>query len=362
MKDFINYFYRNHSLAYKVILFISATFLIVYLFPKSGKFKYNFERGKPWQSENLYAPFDFAIKKTDEEINAEKKNITDNSLLYFNVDTTTKERVVSEFNFKIELPDSIIASNKNKLFKFGLNLINTLYANGVLDEDYIFPDDKKVVLLEGRIEKQTVKYSELIKQNHVKDIVEKALTNEGLSEFQIPITSLFFDIVEPSLTFDKTFTEKAVQNDLEKISFTRGSVEKETLIISKGEVVEGDKYQKLKSLESEYESQIWTKSNYYWIVFAYTLLVSLALLMLLLFLRKYRNDIFENNTKVTFIFFNVLLMVFLTTLVINYNTQYIYVVPLCILPLVLKAFFDARLGLFTHVITVLLLGSIVPNI
>jgi putative nucleotidyltransferase with HDIG domain len=37
------------------------------------------------------------------------------------------------------------------------------------------------------------------------------------------------------------------------------------------------------------------------------------------------------------------------------------VVPLCILPLTLKAFFDARLGLFTHVITVLLLGFIVPN-
>jgi len=363
MKDFINYFYRNHSLAYKLILFVSATFLIVYLFPKSGKFKYNFEKGKPWQSENLYAPFNFAIKKTDEEITSEKKTITDNSLLYFNVDTKTKERVVAGFHseFKVELPDSIIASNKNKLFRLGLNLINTFYTNGVLDEDLSFPDDKKVVLLERRIEKKTVKYSELIKQNHIKDLLNKALTNEGLVEFEIPFTSLFFDIIEPNLTFDKTFTEKAVQSDLEKISFTRGSVEKETLIISKGEVVEGDKYQKLKSLESEYESQIWTKSNYYWIVFAYTLLVSLALLMLLLFLRKYRNDIFENNTKVTFIFFNVLLMVFLTTLVINYNTQYIYVVPLCILPLVLKAFFDARLGLFTHVITVLLLGSIVPN-
>ncbi|MBO6632075.1 MAG: HDIG domain-containing protein, partial [Psychroserpens sp.] len=63
----------------------------------------------------------------------------------------------------------------------------------------------------------------------------------------------------------------------------------------------------------------------------------------------------------TFIFFNVLLMILLTTLVINYNTQYVYVVPLCILPLVLKAFFDARLGLFAHVLTVLLLGFIVPN-
>jgi hypothetical protein len=36
-------------------------------------------------------------------------------------------------------------------------------------------------------------------------------------------------------------------------------------------------------------------------------------------------------------------------------------VPLSILPIVLKAFFDARLGLFAHVLTVLLLGFIVPN-
>jgi putative nucleotidyltransferase with HDIG domain len=89
--------------------------------------------------------------------------------------------------------------------------------------------------------------------------------------------------------------------------------------------------------------------------------VSLALLMLLLFLRKYRLDVFENNTKVTFIFFNIFLMVLITTLVVNYSSKYIYVVPICILPLVFKAFFDARLGLFAHVITVLLLGSIVPN-
>ncbi|MDX1426562.1 MAG: HDIG domain-containing protein, partial [Salegentibacter mishustinae] len=75
----------------------------------------------------------------------------------------------------------------------------------------------------------------------------------------------------------------------------------------------------------------------------------------------YRQEIFENNVKVTFIFFNILFMVLLTTLVVNFNIDYVYVVPLCILPLTLKAFFDARLGMFTHVITVLLLGFIVPN-
>ncbi|TYA58893.1 HD family phosphohydrolase [Formosa maritima] len=363
MKDFINFLYKNHSLAYKLILFISTTFLIVYLFPKSGKFKYNFEKGKPWQSENLYAPFDFAIKKTDEEIQSEKKEIKDNAILYFNLEPKIKDQVIADYNseFKLELPDSLVKKDKEKLFALGLNIIDHIYNYGVLSEDFDFSNDRKVVLLEGRTEKQTIKFSDLIKQGEIKNKINNTLNNENLSQYSTPYISLFFDIVEPNLEYDKGITEKALQSDLDKVAYTRGSVERETLIISKGEVVEGSKYQILKSLESEYESQVWTKSNYNWILFAYTLLVSLALLMLLLFLRKYRFDIFENNTKVTFIFFNVFLMVLITTLVVNYNSQYIYVVPICILPLVLKAFFDARLGMFTHVITVLLLGSIVSN-
>jgi len=118
---------------------------------------------------------------------------------------------------------------------------------------------------------------------------------------------------------------------------------------------------KLNSIKSEFESQVWSKSNYNWIVFGYTILVALSFLMLLLFLRKYRIEIFENNNKVTFIFFNIILIVLLITLIVKYDAKYIYVAPIVILPLVLKAFFDARLGLFTHVLTVLLLGFIVPN-
>jgi len=93
----------------------------------------------------------------------------------------------------------------------------------------------------------------------------------------------------------------------------------------------------------------------------YTILIALALLMLLLFLKANRPSVFDDNTKVTLIFFNMLLMVLLVTLVVRYRIEYIYVVPLIILPIVLKAFFDARLALFVHVLTVLLLGFIVPN-
>ncbi|MGC6430577.1 MAG: HD family phosphohydrolase [Jejuia sp.] len=363
MKDFINKLYRNHSLIYKVLLFVTTTFLIVYLFPKSGKFKYSFERGKPWQSENLLAPFDFAIKKSDAEITVEKQAIREQTPLYFNIDKSVPLKVLRSYDTKFSsvFTDSLSSVQKNNIKEKGRGILQSLYDFGVLVDDYEFEARKLVVTLSGNIKKQNTTYGNLIEQEEVKSIIEKKFINAGLEEYANTLTSLFFDIVEPNLSYNKSLTEKVIKDELGKISYTRGSVEKGTLIISKGEVVEGDKFQKLKSLQSEYESQVWNESNYNWILFAYTLLVALALLMLLLFLRKYRIEVFENNTKVTFIFFNILLMVFITTMVVNYNSEYLYVVPLCVLPLVLKAFFDARLGMFAHVITVLLLGSIVPN-
>lgn len=363
MKDFINKLYRNHSLIYKGLLFVCTTFLIVFLFPKSGKFKYNFEKGKPWQSEVLLAPFDFAIKKTDAELSIEKQELADNSILYFDIDKTVKPRITKSYapQFRKTFSDSIPRGIYYSLFKVGQEIISEFYAVGVLSESYNFSETSNVVILEERVKMQEGFFSEIIKQDAVTPIIQRILLKYNLVRYKTEFVSLFFDLIEPNLTYNKSFTEKALQEELNKVALARGSVEKGTLIVAKGEVVDAEKFQILKSLQSEFESQEWSKSNYYWIIFAYTLLVALALLMLFLFLSKYRKEVFENNTKVTFIFFNIFLMIFITTLVVNYDSKFIYVVPICILPLIFKAFFDARLGMFAHVITVLLLGFIVPN-
>jgi putative nucleotidyltransferase with HDIG domain len=213
----------------------------------------------------------------------------------------------------------------------------------------------------NKTQNKTIPYADFFLQTDLKAHIETKVKNSDYEDYMSSYLSLFFDVVQPNTTYNTSLTESALSDRLGRIVLVRGRVDKGTLIISKGEVVQGEKLAILKSLESEYASQVWTEANYVWILAAYTVLVALALLMLLLFLRKYRIEIFSNNTKVTFIFFNITLMVLLTTLVVNYNSAYIYAVPLCILPLVLKAFFDARLGLFAHVVTVLLLGFVVAN-
>ena len=82
MKKFINKLLVNHSLIYKLLLYIASIILVVYLFPKGGQFKYEFQKGKPWQYENYYAPFDFAIQKSAEEIALEKELISEGEKQY----------------------------------------------------------------------------------------------------------------------------------------------------------------------------------------------------------------------------------------------------------------------------------------
>lgn len=362
MKNIVNKWYKSHSLIYKVFLFIGTTFLIVYLFPKSGKFKYNFDKNKPWQSENLYAPFDFAIQKSVEELEIERAAIVENSSVYFDVSEDVKRYVFDDYNKKFNLTfNDSLGRKKTELYGIGRSVLEAIYKNGVLVEDYNYPLDKSVVLLDGQNQIASTSYSQLSKLDAFRKLLEKRLEADGNLRYSSVFISLFFDLIQPNLKVNKSITQKALDEELNKISTTHGNIEKETLIISKGELVEGHKYDVLKSLEAEYESQVWSASSYTWVVVSYSVLVALTLLMLLLFLSKYRNDVYVDNTKVTFIFFNIILMVLLTTLIVRYNSKYVYVVPLCVLPLVLKAFFDARLGLFSHVLTVLLLGFVVPN-
>ncbi|OIQ28564.1 MAG: phosphohydrolase [Bacteroidetes bacterium MedPE-SWsnd-G2] len=363
MSQLLNKWYKNHSLAYKLILFVSTIVFIVYLFPKSGKFKYSFDKGKPWQSENLYAPFDFAIKKSAEELEEEQQEIVSKSPVYFDRSLEIKSDVLLSYEKEFEALelDSLTMPIKSIIYNLGESVLNEVYEKGVLDEDYNYNKDKTCIVLEDQKQVETVDFTEFTKINDVRELVENELNKNQFDEFSTMMVSLFFDIIKPNIALNSTITEQSLQEEVSKISPTRGIIERETLIIAKGEIVEGENYAILLSLESEYESQTWSASNYNLIIFAYSILVALTLLMLLLFLRKYRPNVFYDNKKVSFIFFNVVLMIVLTTAVTNYNSQYVYVVPLCVLPLVLKAFFDARLGLFSHVLTVLLLGFVVPN-
>ncbi|PIX07159.1 MAG: phosphohydrolase [Flavobacteriales bacterium CG_4_8_14_3_um_filter_35_10] len=364
MKNFKNKIFSNHSLIYKIFLLVITTISIIYLFPKGGQFKYEFREGKPWQYENYYAPFDFAILKSEDEIKAEKDLIKQNLKPYYRNKVEVINAVAADYNNKITLmlEDPIFANaHKKELENFGRTVIDEIYNIGYLDANSTsFQRNNEIMIITNNTANDQI-LNQLINKQTLHDKLIFYLKDAKYNLYADKFSSFLIDILKPNLFYDKNLNEKALEDAYKNISLTKGFISEKERIILKGDVVEGKNFEILNSLKKEFESQLWSKSNYNWIVLGYTILVALAMLMLLLFLHKYRIEIYDNNKKVTFIFSNVLLMVLLTTLMIKFKPDYVYIVPLVILPLILKAFFDARLGLFAHVLTILLLGFIVPN-
>lgn len=366
MKNFINLIFDKHALIYKVLLYIFTTALIVYLFPKGGHFKYEFQKGKAWQYENYYAPFDFAIQKSVDEIELEKQRIESNALPFFTADTSVVNSSFQNFNNKIQiLSNELKLTEKEglKLVDKGNRLLENAYKIGVIDQpnwDKIKASSTSIIIKNGN-EVREIHQQDLIQSTTIKSWIKAQLLEKRALNYENQLIDVLAESIVPNVFYDDYFTQKSLEEAIKQISLTKDFVAEKERIILKGDIVEGRKLDILNSLKKEFQSQIWTKSNYKWIVLGYTLIVALSLLMLLLFIRKYREEIYEDNTKVTFIYFNVFLAIFLTTMVAKYDVAYVYIVPLSILPIVIKAFFDPRLGLYTHVLTILLLGFIVPN-
>ncbi|RMB59530.1 HDIG domain-containing protein [Dokdonia sinensis] len=365
MKNYLKSFYKHQDLLYKLLLVVASAVLIVYTLPKSGKFQYDIQKGFPWSYNNLYADDDFAILKSESSIEEEKKAVRDNAILYFTYDEEKVNTTVSKVKDEIASisNDSTLknlGSDKSELEKFTTDLLNTIYEFGVIDQAYSFNEERLIYLQKGNKASQ-ITLSQLRTTAQVSKFLENEIVTSPYAPLKGKLLKVLYENIKTNVSFNSDLTEAAIKDGLSKISPTRGVVAKGSRIVARGEIVEGETLLKLLSLKSQYESQDFSESTYNWILLGYIFLVMLALVMLVLFIKTYRFEVYMNNTKITFIFFNVVLMVLLTTLIVKLKPEYVYVVPLCILPLILKAFFDARLGLFTHVITILLLGFIVPD-
>jgi len=351
----------NKSSIYKLLVFILTSICIVYMLPKKGKFKYKFGKGKPWQYENLYAPFDFAILKSKEDLAEEKQQIKENNIPIFEYDSVIVNTVfkVAETRFKSTFDTLSVQRKKEGLFKTVLISLNNIYEKGLYAKSNRYDQNKLIYLKKGNTVVE-MPYGSVYEKEAIPAVITSVIDKSD-SIYKNKLTALLFDVIEPNVSLNKELTQKALDQELSKLLTSRGSVKKDSRIIAKGEEVDLDTFQILKSLQNEFEAKIWSDNNQTWIVFGYAVLVFLAMLMLFLFIQQYRIEVFESLKTIIFIVFNILLMVFLTTSVVKYNPSYVYLVPVAILPIVVKAFSDARLGLFTHIITILILSFIVPN-
>jgi putative nucleotidyltransferase with HDIG domain len=350
-------FYRFQAILYKILLFLFVVGVVVYLLPRAGSFQYEIQAGKPWQYETLLAPYDFPIQKTADELEEERTRLKANIPRYFSVDQEVLPAVFDAFDQYVAALPANEASNA--LFVNWRTTIEAMYAIGVVSfSETLFEEE---IALVNNTRKKTIKLTDLYADIDVKNELENQLIEAGTGILSDASMQYLLSLITPNVSYDETLTAQFRSEALAGIVSIRGLVTKGTRIIAKGEVVEGEKLKILQSLQLEYESQTWTQTNTAWIILGYTLLVSVPVLLLFVFLWRTRPLVFENNKRITFLCVIILLMVLLTKTVVDVNPLYVYAVPICMLPLLLRTFFDTRIALFSLMIALFLLAFLVPN-
>ena len=96
------------------------------------------------------------------------------------------------------------------------------------------------------------------------------------------------------------------------------------VIISKGELVTESNYQELESYRQRFEGESWQDSSENWLRLGQSLLVLIAFMILFLFLKQFRIEIFQDNRKVTFIISLMVLMVLMSSFSLMINNKLIF--------------------------------------
>jgi len=348
MKDKLNIFFILQPSIYRFTLFFLSVAFVVFIIPKKGKFQYDFELEKPWKHETLISPFDFLIQKTASEIEFEKLENSKNFKNNFIKISGFSDSIISKISLKLK--DSLSYLNTQAIVR-----LNNIYEPGLINNVVDLNTDS--IFLSRNRQKTLLSQLDLNKLN---DFNFDSISYKS-SKDSILFKSIIKSNLKPDVLFDDLTTKYNKDSIMSQISIHKGSIKNGVLIISRGEIIDSEKFSILDSLKLKFESQIWSNSNYNMMTLGYSIIVGTILFFLLLFLKKNRLDIYLDNTKITFVFLIILIFVVITVSVYKLQPKYIYVVPLCSIPLLIRAFFDSRLGLFVHLLTLLILGFIVTN-
>ncbi|MCD4788795.1 MAG: HDIG domain-containing protein, partial [Bacteroidales bacterium] len=368
MKKILTYLRNHYADISKGSLFILSVILLVLIFPKEGKFKYEFRKGKPWMHEDMIAPFNFAILKPEQELEEERQFALKDIKLYFKKDQDLyqkqREKLINNFKTKWQTKYSDkrrLDQRKEKNRNVCLAIFDTIMQHGIIEltqEIDDKPDNYTIVVITDNVAEEK-QLGDLFTIHSA----DKFIHSEP-DKFEPVDKNLVVAVLENSLIqnikFD-TKTEREKQALLDKISLSRGMVQSGERIISKGELVSGEKYLMLESLRLDYESKLGSSFKYAGILAGQIILLSVSMLSLFLFLFFFKKEIYAETKKIVLILLCILSMVLITSLVVKYKPDYLYLIPICLIPIIIGIFFDTRLALFVHLITIIITGLLVPN-
>jgi len=340
--------YLRYLTVLGVVAFISL------LFPNHTKFKYDYQIGRTWQYDDLIAPIDFPILKDDLKYNAEKDDISNKEPVVYEFSGIDLEKIKNSGLYSIlELHmDSNVSLGDATKIAIDRALKN-VYTNPILNNSSVkqHRQNKKYRLIKGNTS-TVVGQQDVLNKNQAAVQIVNSIRFQNLND-KLGLINELASIIQPNYVFDKELDENFRNEATQKIPATLGVTRKGEVIINSGEIITEDTYRKLFSYEKVIGENVHSKNKFY-VFGGYFLLTFLLLLALIMYIRKYFEEVFNKYKSLLFILIWPVIFSYLVFVIEEKTSLNTYMIPFAIAPIIIKNFFNERLALFVHIVVVLI--------
>ena len=364
IKDIVEKVRHSYYGIIKVLAFVLTLVIVVALMPRHIKFKYEYQKMRPWPHESLYAPFNFPIYKSEEMVKKEKEEALSKIEPIFVFDDlgteNGREKLLKDFDS--QWIDSI--GDKDYYEHLILDIYNHIENAGIVaknDRTNNFRGDETVVVVRNKVQTKC-KYEDLNTMATASAYIQSQLADISDYNTMQLINNLLHSSLRQNVLYSESMTKQAEKMATDNIMLTFGMVQKDELIIMEGEIVTEEKYQVLSSLQREYADI--TANNFFsrnFLFYGQLLLVSIVFLVLFLTIRLLRPDVYEQLRYINLILLLMLLTIVPSFLLMQYAPSFIYLMPVAIMAMLLMTFFDARISMTIQIVTLIIISLAVPN-
>ena len=338
MNPFLTKIRDKHALWYKGIVFTIAVLTCTVLLPKHTYIEpKNNLVGDVWLHEDLIAPFDFLIKKSTSELTLEEKEST-KKIAYFIKNNITSIEILQNAAELTQNEKKNVSSYLDSIYKVGVYFSSTPLS--LQDSIMYVVSDNEVTLTQ----KQNLYNKEKIRLLLLQKINHQSLINRIESH------------LVPNIIYDELLSNDITVDEKKENTIYKSKIKKGEVLIRKNEVLTAEKIIILSSYLDEITEQK-KLAPYYSIIVGQFLACILILGIMMLFLAFFRKTIFSQNSQVTFIFLLITIVVLITSIVAKYNSALIYSVPFCLVPILIRVFFDSRTALFNFLNIILICAN-----
>lgn len=338
--------------------------IISLLYPNNLKFPFEFERGQKWGYSRLEAPYDIPVLKPENVLAAEQEAARTAAnpvyVLDQEVARNARARFLDEFNEKL---DSARARNENRDVinqperhrRYGLRVIDKLYNQGIINarsEELEKGMSTVVTILNGNEQRQRT-LTQLFSPGDALVWLGDSLFYTDLKSPEF-LLGLLEDKFTHNLFYNDTLTQKLRDEAIAAVSPYNGLLKQGAEIIDRGQPVTDEDHQELLSYRKLYNQSLSSQTTFWSVFGGYAVQIGLVVLLLFLYVRSFFPLIYSRIKNLVFIVMWLVLYALLVRTVELSPGVSTYVVPFCIVPIIIRIFLSERLAFFVHVCVVLI--------